>query len=751
MFTGMLENAGINSRALDYSMQARRNLWNSNQQNRTGFGAFAQFQGFGSLDEMSQQALAAYRTKDTADDDVFKARAEGRKAQIDAELAGMKGEYSTNLMTPEAIAAAKAEGRLDAEGNMYSPDQMNERQKLLDETAALDMALSDAMKQLAATMELQATEIAAAARNGQLALEQAPLQGLNRGKSAERGVIAAFDNWQTALNDGDPRNDDAYEAEYRRAQKEQRMAEFDNLLAPTRSAAAQAQANADSRAAARYRAQLARAEKERLLLEAAATGQPVGAAEMGAAEDAIVLADSDTRKADRDYALKQYDLQAARGPQGAVNLAIVRQARARAQAALSVGDELVDAEIEIANAERALRQAQYARVQAILRTYQVGVKDSLRAADIGVLAANINVQDVAREFGTDSAEYYAALAQLGEAEKALRQAYAARVQALYNLKKSRTNDNLYDANLDVQAAKQILDAARAGGDIDEIIAAEQAYNDAVNAERAAYRARVQALFGLQRARTRDPLQKNDSDIAMLNQLMEDAKKANDIDAQIQIATQLVEAQKAQADAMQDVRSSAFELRQAELNAMEDYVGAAQVAAAQAAQQLQYGIDQGVGEAAINRLRAQAISADKAAQDAVYTDRYDEYRYMLEMNEISKSTYMAHIRNLQSTVIPGSKKFKELELELKRLKDDMSSDLSVNMPSSLGLPTVYEIRRMNQQTSYNNISGATGYNDNRTLNINGTMINNGMDFEQFVQVMAQFMGVSGTSGTAPRRY
>lgn len=457
------------------------------------------------------------------------------------------------------------------------------------------------------------------------------------------------------------------------------------------------------------------------------------------------------RDAINEAALRQYDLGAARAPQGAAVQSIYALARAREQRARAVGIEIVDADIAVAEAERAVRQAQDARVQALARAFQAGVKDSVWASNIGVSAAQMNAEAIRREYGADSAEYFDALAEVEQAEAAQRSALAARIRAMFAHKAARTNDDLWNANDAVTMARQLVAEARRGGNIDEIIAAETELANAEKAQRAAYRARVEAMYANLNARTRDPLQQADNNIQMLNALLADAKKANDIDAIIDIETQLLDAQRTAADAMQDVRMSAMELRQAELAAMEDDVGAAQVARQQAQAALQYGIDQGVGEAEINRLRASVITADKAAQDAVYTDRREEYQYMLDMGEISKSTYMAHIKNLQSTVIPGSKKFKEIELELKRLKDDMSSDLSVNMPSTLGLPTVYEIRRMNQQTSYNAGGSPVGYDNSRQLNINGVSINSGMDFQQFVQAMAQFMGVPGTSGDYTPHY
>ena len=56
---------------------------------------------------------------------------------------------------------------------------------------------------------------------------------------------------------------------------------------------------------------------------------------------------------------------------------------------------------------------------------------------------------------------------------------------------------------------------------------------------------------------------------------------------------------------------------------------------------------------------------------------------------------------------------------KQLKDDIGSDLQHNLPTSLALPTLYEVRRLNQMqgsSASTAMGGGIGYQDNRTQDI-----------------------------------
>lgn len=419
-------------------------------------------------------------------------------------------------------------------------------------------------------------------------------------------------------------------------------------------------------------------------LAKATPGSPE-AAQAQADQNAAIVA---LQNAQTQRALSRYDLLAAKAPQGTFTQATIARARAQEQVGRSVGDDLINAEIELTNAERAVRQAQEQRVQSLFRLAQAqNSGDSLASANFGVEAALKAVEFARNEFGADSSEYFDALAGLEQAEKSQRDAYANRVQALFALKKARQGDDpVAGAQLDLSAAQQL-------------------YADAV--------------------------------------------RAGDLDAQIQAEQQLIEAQKAYREAINQARYSQFNLRQAELQAMDDDVGAAQVAAELARQQLADAIARGAGAAEVNNLRAGVINAESNARDVLFRDKLDEYQYLLDTDKITKAQYINYLTALQNTLSPASDEFKELEVTLKRLKEGISGDLQANLPTSLALPTLYEVRRLNQSDPGTLGSSGIGYQDNRVVSITINDVTPDVK-DQVVDVLYEALG-TGRNGYGTRRY
>jgi len=276
-----------------------------------------------------------------------------------------------------------------------------------------------------------------------------------------------------------------------------------------------------------------------------------------------------------------------------------------------------------------------------------------------------------------------------------------------------------------------------------LISAQKALEDANNIQREAQFALFSAIIA-----KNDPIAQANISLVLAKQ---QATEARGIAAQADAARRVIEIQKELTDAMNAARISQFDLRQAELTAMGDEVGAAQVAAQSTRQQLADTIAAGAGVAAINQARAATISADKAARDAVFSDKMDDYKFLLDMGQITKSQYANYLEGLKTTLIPGTKQFKDLELTIKQLKNDIGSDLQQNLPTSLALPTLYEVRRLDQVSQTRDAAGRAGigYQDNRTQDIK-IYVNNGMGESEVVEVLSQALG-TGRSGSGPRRY
>ena len=336
-------------------------------------------------------------------------------------------------------------------------------------------------------------------------------------------------------------------------------------------------------------------------------------------------------------------------------------------------------------------------------------------------------------------------------------------QAMFNVAKSVTDakrtylktvlsnagDVVGAAMVDIKQAEADLADAQRAGDEAGVAAALGAIDTANKAGERALRDVRDSRYGLWKSQTNDPVKaaQYEKDLAA-QQLTEARGEIAKNEAQVRA----IEAQKALDDAMQAARMSVFDLRQAELNAMGDTVGAAAVAAQAARAQLREAVAQGAGAASINSLRAQTIAADKAAKDAIFDEKMYDYKWMLDMGNITKSQYADYLEGLKSTLIPGTRQFKDLELTIKQLRDDIGSDLQHNLPTSLALPTLYETRRLvgaGASDASVAMGGGIGYQDNRNQNIT-VYVNNGMGQAEVISVLTDALDGS-RSGSGPRRF
>ena len=300
--------------------------------------------------------------------------------------------------------------------------------------------------------------------------------------------------------------------------------------------------------------------------------------------------------------------------------------------------------------------------------------------------------------------------------------------------------NIIAAEEAVANASTVTEAASAQ---QALLSAQKGLEDAANKERESQFALFSAIIA-----GSDPVAQAKISLVLAQQ---QADEARGVAAQADAAKNLIDVQNQLRDAMADARNAQYELRQAELAAMGDDIGAAQVAAQAARSQLADAIAANAGTAAIDRLRAGTISADRAARDAIFSGKMDDYKWLLDMGKITKSQYANYLEGLKTTLIPGTKQFKDLELTIKQLKNDIGSDLQQNLPTSLALPTLYEVRRLDQVSQTRDSAGTPGigYQDNRTQDIK-IYVNNGMGESEVVQVLSDALG-TGRSGSGPRRY
>ena len=438
----------------------------------------------------------------------------------------------------------------------------------------------------------------------------------------------------------------------------------------------------------------------------------------------------------------------------------VKRARIEAQAARDAlaatkkykpDDEAAirDAETKVLDAEAAERESIRDRSRALVdraKSFARARHDSVGVAQLDVQATFLDLK-AAQEEG-DEAGIARAQGSIAEAVEAERQSRVNKIIQFMELGKALNSkgDTVKDSLIDRDIAQVRLNNAT-GDDVAQAMIDLKKAEDAI---RQALIGRFNSLVELQKLENGDdPLADARIDLSAAQTML---ALAQNEDEKINAQKQLLTAEKQIQDAMRDVRNSRYELRQAELTAMGDEVGAsmtaAQLARAQLSEALQLANQgKGPGEAEINRLRAAVATADKAASDTAFQDKLDDYSFLYNMGQLTKSEYVNYLEGLKSTLIPGTKQFKDLELQIKQLKDDISGGLQMNLPTSLALPTLYEARRLNQ---IGESTGGNGtYNDSRTYNVI-VNVDSSMSQADLVNALNNAMG-NGVVGSDVRLY
>lgn len=311
-------------------------------------------------------------------------------------------------------------------------------------------------------------------------------------------------------------------------------------------------------------------------------------------------------------------------------------------------------------------------------------------------------------------------------------------------------DSIGAANIEVQKAQADLALAKSTGDAAgvasaqaAIIQARKGVRDAIAAQRDAQAEYLKAVLSQD-----DPIKQAQFDLNLAKIQEQEARGATE---KANAALKVLEAERALRDAMSESRQAIFNLREAQLKSLDDDVGAANVAAQAARAQLADAVARGAGSAEIANLQAGVINADKQARDTLLQTKLDDYKYLLDTGKITKSQYIKYLEQVQQTLAPGSKAFKDLELTLRQLKNDIGQDLQANLPTSFDLPTLYEVRRLNQTGTQGGAPAgqSIGYQDNRQVDVQITIGQN-MSAEQITTVLADALG-TGRNGSGARRY
>lgn len=237
---------------------------------------------------------------------------------------------------------------------------------------------------------------------------------------------------------------------------------------------------------------------------------------------------------------------------------------------------------------------------------------------------------------------------------------------------------------------------------------------------------------------RDPLQ-----VALLQQAQaqEALDKAEGVTAKNEALANKIKADHAVEDALSGIMESRANLAIAMAEAAGDTVGAAELQAKEAKRKLDEAVAQGRGEIDVNRLRGEYATASENYLKSGRSREEQITDFQLQMGQITTQTAVESLRLILSRTREGTDEYMQLALKIKSLEDQAGQDLQFNLPSTLGLPTLYESRRVSQSTT-----AGMGYQDNRNIvlsvNVNGAQdpmaVTN--------QIMSAFSSAVGTSNT-----
>lgn len=404
--------------------------------------------------------------------------------------------------------------------------------------------------------------------------------------------------------------------------------------------------------------------------------------------------------------------------------ALITARKSKAKALIAIADAQADyamALVEgnpVASAQQSVKNAQ--------RAYDIATANGDEAGQYQALAAQVRAQHQVRDAVFDiqsaKADYFASFSQdpIAEANAASQKAdiayqkavasgdVAAQYQAL--AEKNRANQQRQDAINDIEDAKAEYAASLVAGD--PVRSAQLAID---NANRSYANAQGEA----ERYR------------ALAEKIKADQSFINSIRA-------VYDAQAAVAEAVAEYRGDSVAVAQLRYQA-----------AITALQRTKEDAARGqAGEADIKNAEAELIRAQGSLRDARIRKQQDDYAFQYEMGQITKSQYIQYLEGLKSLADGNQEIIRDLDRQIKQLKDQLGQDLQFNLPTNIGLPTLYEARRLNQSVGANGQS--VGYQDNRNVNIE-IVVNDGLSAEQAQQTITDALSSSNRFGSAPRRY
>lgn len=396
---------------------------------------------------------------------------------------------------------------------------------------------------------------------------------------------------------------------------------------------------------------------------------------------------------------------------------------------------------ETEEAQRQADERKYAldRQLAIINRARAGTGDPISQANLARQAAQASLNFARSEYGPDSIEAINAEGELAAARLQQRNAFQQLAEAQIRLAAVAANgDPVLEAAYAIQAAR--VNMANADGPLAYVNAQIQ-LAEAMQQQQAAYDDIAVAELELQGAQVaRNPLAAAQNALQQADLAVSQAKGTAE---QLRAEAQRISAQNELADAIRDIALSQVELLVALAEASGDSVEVARLGVQQALEALNFATSTG-DEAAINRARGELALAQRGEADARLDRQRSDIDFALQMEQITTGQAIEAYKMLLQIPTNTEEQNREIQLAIKGLQDQLSSDFQFNLPTTLGLPTAYEVRRTGQSEQM-----GIGYNDNRiiTVTVNGA----NADPQAIAAAVGEVVGQPNRYGTRMGRY
>lgn len=378
---------------------------------------------------------------------------------------------------------------------------------------------------------------------------------------------------------------------------------------------------------------------------------------------------------------------------------------------------------------REIQDARFALLEA-----QAG-DDPIASARIGVQRARAALAAA----GNDKAAILQARADLINAQNTLRDAENSLIESRFDLAAAFAADDPAEvARLAIAKAQFQLGSATNEG---ERISAQIAIVNAQRELRQAVEDIFDSQFELAGALVaNDPVKAAQVELAKANAAVERAKNAAERNRAL---AQRISAQRQLQDALNDVINSQVDVAIALADVAGNTVESAQLALKLAVQKLRQLQSSGAGQADLNRARSDVINAQGAVRDALLSDRQSYFQFLFDMGRITTGQLIEYLQSLLDIPNLTRQQVRDIQLQIKQLRDELGQDFQFNLPANLALPTAYQVQRVDQSGS---LAAVT---DNRQVNIE-VSVNSNVDLAELERVLTTAVRTPVT-GIVQRRY